>query len=52
MGDTAEPGYSQGNSARMGTGTMDDMDGLEGAESKVDITMPDKINQIPKLVSY
>ena len=52
VGDITEPGYSQGNSAGMDTETMDDVDGLEGAESKVDITTPDKINQISILVSY
>ena len=41
-----------GDGAGTGTGTIDDADGLEGAEGKVDITMLNKTNNTPILISY
>ena len=52
MGDATVPGYSERNTTGTGTRTIDDADGLEGAEGKIDIIMPDKTNKLPILVSY
>ncbi len=53
VGDAAGPGCSTGDSAgtgaRTGAGVRGDADGPEAAESKVDITTPDKT---PIMVSY
>ena len=53
MGDAAEPGYNDvGDGAEAGARTMGDINGPEGAEGMVDITMPKKTNKIPILLSY
>lgn len=54
--DIARPDYSMGDNAEMGAGigagVRSDMDGPDGAEGKVDITMLDKTNKTLILVSY
>lgn len=45
-------GTGVGNSAGTGAKKRDDVDGLEGLEGKVDITMLNKTNKIPILISY
>ena len=52
VGDTAGPGCSKGDGARTSAGMMDNADGPEKAEGKVDIIMPDQINKTPMLISY
>ena len=52
MGDAAGPSYSEGDNAKTIARTMDNADGLERAEDKIDITTPDKTNKTPILVSY
>ena len=52
MGDAIGPGYSERDMTGTGTWTIDDADGLEGAEGKIDIIMSDKTNKLPILVSY
>ncbi len=56
MGNAAGPGYSKrdgtGTSARTSARTIDDADGSEGAEGKIDITLSDKTNKTPILISY
>ncbi len=56
VGDVAGSGCSEGESARTGAGTgartSSDADGPEGAKGKVDITIPNKTNKTPILVSY
>ncbi len=64
VGNAAGQGYSEGDgiristgtgaetSARMDVGMRDDLDGLKGAKSKVDIITPDKTNKISIPISY
>lgn len=60
IGDTTEPGRSEGDGTRTGaqidvkTGarTKDDADEPEGVKSKIDITTPNKTNKTPILISY
>ena len=52
MDDAVGPGCSEENNTRTGTGIMGDADKPEGAEGKVDITIPKKTNKISILVSY
>ncbi len=56
VGNIARPGCSAedgaGTDAGKGAGAKGDADGPEGIEGKIDITMPDKTNKIPILVSY
>ena len=52
MSDIAGPDYSKEDDAKTDAGMIDDTNRPEGAKSKVDITMSDKINKTPIIVSY
>ena len=52
IGDIAGPGCNERDGTRINARTINNADGLEGAEGKVDITTLDKINKILILVSY
>ncbi len=64
VSNTVWPDYNERNGAGIGTGigartgtgtgvgTKGDTEGLEGMEDKVDITIADKTNKSPILVSY
>ena len=52
MGNANGPDYSEGNNARTSAKTMGDADGPEEVEGKIDITILDKTNMTPVLVSY
>ena len=51
MGDAAGPSSNKGDGADIGIGMIGDADRQEGAEGKVDITMPDKTNKTSILVN-
>lgn len=52
MNNTARPGYTERDGVRTGAGTINNINGLEGAEGKIDIIMLDKTNKTSILVSY
>ena len=52
MGDTAGPGCSKGDGAETGAGMISNVDGPKGVEGKIDITISDKTNKTPILISY
>ena len=52
VGDAAGPSYSEGDDDRTGTGTIGDLDEIEGMEDKVGITRSNKTNKSAILISY
>lgn len=52
MDEIIQPGYNKGNNIGTDARIMDDINRLEGAKDKINITTPDKTNKSPILINY